>query len=250
MDINLTMSRLNYELMDFVEGVGGAKTARQAGDRFLHFAQDAGAIVTHVFLGAEESSFRATTLPDWVVKAEGTKDVARHSHVPQAVRAGVPMFFWGADIDRSNPKATPEGKHIGLERLRLFGQRNAVSFALPNKHGAFCGAGAGLGFEEDERLFRVRMDEISGVLSVATYTAHCRMQQLIVQEHIASPLSKRQGEILQLLAAGYQLGGIADKLSISDSTVNLHLSQLKKKLRVRTKEQALAKALTNNWIEV
>ena len=76
------------------------------------------------------------------------------------------------------------------------------------------------------------------------------MQILLRTDLPVSPLSKRQGEILQLLAAGYQLGGISDKLGIADSTVNLHLAQLKKNLNVKTKEQALAMALTNGWIQI
>jgi len=65
-----------------------------------------------------------------------------------------------------------------------------------------------------------------------------------------SPLSKRQAEILYLLAKGDRLSAIAARLQIADSTVNLHLAQMKKKLKAKTKEQALAMALVNGWVTV
>ncbi|APX16095.1 hypothetical protein BWR17_09775 [Phaeobacter inhibens] len=235
-------------MLDFVDGIARSESPEAAGRHYITFVQASGAVIAHAFMGLDSSSFRATTLPDWMVESESTEAAVWDSHVPAAIRAGVPMFFWGAEIDKYNPQAKPTGKQIGQERLRLFKQRNAVSFGLKNLDGST--AGAGLGFEDGERLFRLRMAEIGGLLSVATFSAHCRMQQLLPLTKAPSPLSKRQAEILQLLGAGYQLSGVADKLGIADSTVNLHLSQLKKKLGVRTKEQALATALMQGWIAV
>lgn len=76
------------------------------------------------------------------------------------------------------------------------------------------------------------------------------MQQLMNPETFHSPLTRRQSEILLHLASGHTLGRIADKLGISDSTVNMHLSEMKKKLNVKTKEQALALAISNRWISI
>ncbi|PTQ75944.1 response regulator transcription factor [Celeribacter persicus] len=65
---------------------------------------------------------------------------------------------------------------------------------------------------------------------------------------IPSPLSPRQTQILSLLAQGYRLGEIAQRLGISDSAVNLYLSNTKQKLGLKTKEHCLALAVRNGWL--
>ena len=65
-----------------------------------------------------------------------------------------------------------------------------------------------------------------------------------------SPLSGRQAEVLTLLANGRTLSEIAQEMDISTSAVNLYLSNLRSKLNARTKEQALAMAITKGWIKI
>ena len=76
------------------------------------------------------------------------------------------------------------------------------------------------------------------------------MELFYKPERLRSPLSNRQRQILQLLSEGYRTDMIADKLGITNSAVNLYLTKLKKKLNVKTREQALAQALTNGWIQL
>lgn len=241
---------MNLPLLDFVERVGSATTAEMAGQGLIDFAQNAGANVVHAFMGTEFEHFRATTLPDWAVEFDTSLPGLLTSHTVVAVRSGQPRVFWGEELDRDNPLATETSRISTRFRRDHFGQNSCVSFAMPDADGQYRGAGVGLGFEDHAAPFLQRMEECCGTLAVASFAAHTRLQLLLKSQKLPSPLSKRQGEILQLLAAGFQLSGIADKLGIADSTVNLHLAQLKKKLNVKTKEQALAMALTNRWIEV
>lgn len=58
----------------------------------------------------------------------------------------------------------------------------------------------------------------------------------------ASPLSKRETEVLQLLAAGNSYTMIADKLFINKETVRTHIKNIYQKLEVNSKAQAIEKA--------
>lgn len=56
-------------------------------------------------------------------------------------------------------------------------------------------------------------------------------------------LTKREEEILELLAQGFLYKEIADKLSISAGTVNSHLKNVYSKLHVRSRTEAVLKYL-------
>jgi DNA-binding NarL/FixJ family response regulator len=59
------------------------------------------------------------------------------------------------------------------------------------------------------------------------------------------PLSKREQEILNLLAKGYRYKEIADTLSISFETVRTHLKNIYDKLHVHSRTEAVVKYLRN-----
>ncbi|UWR87829.1 helix-turn-helix transcriptional regulator [Phaeobacter inhibens] len=239
---------MNLQLLDFVEQVGSAPTAELAGQSLIAFSCKAGAKVVHAFMGTGLDHFRATTLPGWAVEFDCAMPGLLTAHTVAAVRSGQPRVLWGEELDRDNPRATDVSRRLAQFRKEHFGQNSSVSFAMPDADGRYRGGGVGLGFEDQAAPFLQRMKESCGALAVASFAAHSRMLILSGQGAQSSPLSKRQGEILQLLAAGFQLGAIADRLGIADTTVNFHLAQLKKKLNVKTKEQALAMAVMNDWV--
>lgn len=59
-------------------------------------------------------------------------------------------------------------------------------------------------------------------------------------------LSNRENEILQLLAKGLLYKEIADKLSISTSTVRQHIHKIYEKLHVQNRTEAINKAFGKN----
>jgi LuxR family maltose regulon positive regulatory protein len=56
------------------------------------------------------------------------------------------------------------------------------------------------------------------------------------------PLSQRESEVLQLLAAGLPNKGIAQTLVIATSTVKKHLKNIYQKLNVHSRTEAVARA--------
>jgi DNA-binding NarL/FixJ family response regulator len=62
------------------------------------------------------------------------------------------------------------------------------------------------------------------------------------------PLTQREEEVLRLLVQGFIKKEIADHLSISQHTVDMHLRSVYRKLHVRTQTEAVSKALRQGLV--
>lgn len=76
-----------------------------------------------------------------------------------------------------------------------------------------------------------------------TVVEYFHKQQGNSAEHVS--LSRREEEILRLLAKGYRYKEIADALAISFETVRSHLKNIYDKLHVRSRTEAVVKYLRN-----
>lgn len=63
------------------------------------------------------------------------------------------------------------------------------------------------------------------------------------------PLSEREIEVLERIAAGHSNKEIADELGISTQTVKNHISSILRKLSLNDRTQAVILALRRGWIE-
>ena len=69
-------------------------------------------------------------------------------------------------------------------------------------------------------------------------------------QSIYSPLSPRELEVLELVAAGRTNKEIAVRLDISNQTVKNHVSSILRKLAVNDRTQAVVYAMRRGWIKV
>lgn len=65
---------------------------------------------------------------------------------------------------------------------------------------------------------------------------------------INNPFSEKENLVLDALVNGKSYKSIAEYLEISLDTVRYHIKNIYLKLQVKTKEEAISKAKTNNWI--
>ncbi|WP_409290532.1 response regulator [Peribacillus sp. SCS-26] len=63
-------------------------------------------------------------------------------------------------------------------------------------------------------------------------------------------LTRRECEVLQLLADGQSNRGIGETLYISEKTVKNHVSNILQKMNVNDRTQAVVLAIKNGWVEV
>lgn len=73
-------------------------------------------------------------------------------------------------------------------------------------------------------------------------------QQERVEAMIQSPLSVREGEILNYVANGQINKEIAFQLGISEQTIKNHISNILRKLDVNDRTQAVVLAMQNGWV--
>ncbi|HEY57115.1 MAG TPA: response regulator transcription factor [Anaerolineae bacterium] len=64
------------------------------------------------------------------------------------------------------------------------------------------------------------------------------------------PLTKRELEVLALVAKGYTNKAIAAQLHISDRTVQRHLAHIFDKLQSRSRTEAVMRAVSLGWLEI
>jgi len=63
-------------------------------------------------------------------------------------------------------------------------------------------------------------------------------------------LTRRECEVLQLLADGKSNRAISEHLFISEKTVKNHVSNILQKMNVNDRTQAVVMAIRNGWVEV
>ncbi|WP_226037119.1 response regulator [Aquibacillus saliphilus] len=63
-------------------------------------------------------------------------------------------------------------------------------------------------------------------------------------------LTRRECEVLQLLAEGKSNRGVSESLYISEKTVKNHVSNILQKMSVNDRTQAVVSAIRNGWVEV
>ncbi len=63
-------------------------------------------------------------------------------------------------------------------------------------------------------------------------------------------LTARQTEVLQLLVNGKSTKQIAGRLGINSHTVNVHIFDARRRLRARTRDQAIARAIMAGYVSI
>ena len=96
-----------------------------------------------------------------------------------------------------------------------------------------------------DRLFSER----AGLLSLFGFVADQHLRRLKHPDaSLVSPLSRRERECLLWLSRGLRTAEIAERIGIRPVTVDLHVRSARAKLKARTREHALAIALTTGQI--
>ncbi|MDQ0231443.1 response regulator transcription factor [Metabacillus malikii] len=98
---------------------------------------------------------------------------------------------------------------------------------------------------------RVTHNLVNEFRRLATANGQASSQPL--QPEIRRPLhilTRRECEVLQMLADGKSNRGIGEALFISEKTVKNHVSNILQKMNVNDRTQAVVVAIKNGWVEV
>lgn len=104
--------------------------------------------------------------------------------------------------------------------------------------------------DENERQFQLRLGELRSTIVSAASMASAKLQHFGIEpmQLLSAPLTGREVDCLLFLACGDRQREIANRMSIDIKTVEMHLSNARKKLDARTTHQAIARAILQGHI--
>jgi DNA-binding CsgD family transcriptional regulator len=188
---------------------------------------------------------RRTTSPEWWLEHYVARRFAVVDPGRAHCRRSSDVLLTGLDF--ASPDADPHQTAF-FEESRSLGIRNG--FVLPLRLGRDQRFG---GFSCQMRLSPDKLDrwfaEVGSTLQVALFYADWKHLELMRRADAeAVGLSPRERECLLWLAKGLRNDRVAERMGISNPTVEMHLAHARRKLGAATREQALAKALALHLI--
>ncbi len=137
-----------------------------------------------------------------------------------------------------------------LAHLAERGIRNGLGVPVRTK-GEHSFGGWVFSSSEDDKTYGKADKEYGRTMQLAGVLAYERMVALgVEQPALGRALSDRERECLLWLCAGFRVSIIAERLQISESAVNLYISNAKHKLGAKTREQAIARAIFGGQINI
>ena len=238
---------MDHELGDFLTAVDRAQTVDHAWTATVRYLKTVGIEHVHYVYaprrkpgGSSEVVLRRTTSPEWWLehyKKSGFASV--DPGIAHCARSSDPLL---TGLDFAPPNAHP--RQIAFhEESRALDIRNGVMIPLrleqEDRFGAFA-CQTRFGRAELEHWFTVT----GSSLELAVFYADAKFLSLRRKADAKEVnLSRRECECLLWLSKGLRNERIAERMGISNSTVEMHLTHARSKLGARTREQALAKAI-------
>jgi DNA-binding NarL/FixJ family response regulator len=202
----------------------------------------------------EDNEQLRSTLARMIARAEGFQCAGQHGSAEAALEA----------IPRENPNVVLMDINLpgmnGVECVRklkqLLPQTQVVMLtAYEDTENIFNSLAAGasgylLKRSKSAEILEALRDVQNGGSPMTTHIARKVVQSFQASATAATTstqatedLSPREHEVLDLLSQGFMYKEIADKLSISFETVRTYIRRIYEKLHVRTRTEAVAKAL-------
>jgi DNA-binding NarL/FixJ family response regulator len=141
----------------------------------------------------------------------------------------------------------------GIEKIRrLFPRLNVIVITVHENDDlifdALCAGATGYLTKNTapEKLMDAIKDAYHGGAPMSTQIARKVVNSF--QRNLYSPLTKRETEVLEILAKGKSYSTIADELFVNKETIRTHIKNIYLKLEVHSKAEAIEKALKNKLI--
>jgi DNA-binding CsgD family transcriptional regulator len=143
---------------------------------------------------------------------------------------------------------SPRERQMRLDSI-AFGAEKGLSIPIHGPHEDFA---IFLVVQMQQETCLNHWHDLQHELFAAGYFYYSYLQPMLLKNQKPSAkykLTERDLQCLALLAKNYTLKFIAENLSITERTVNYHLQKLNKKLGVKNKYQAVAKALQKGLVK-
>jgi DNA-binding CsgD family transcriptional regulator len=191
-----------------------------------------------------------TTLPMAWVRRYGEKGyIEIDPRITETYNRNVP-FVWDAADYRDDPRYTEF-----FDDAARFGVCSGVSISFrdPDHGRVLCAFNSSITPVDETR--RAAIASLVGELMLFAASFHDFFMAHFVDNDKAlmtrvAPLSKRERQCLELAANGMTSSDIGSKLGITERTANFHFNNLKQKLGVLNRQEAIAVGIARGWIRV
>lgn len=240
---------MGFDADQIIEDVAGAKTAAS---RFAVLTNALSAIgletVNYGVFGPnaddlieKEVQFLTTMRGEWMDYYYDKNLSSTDTHVLRARSGKITSYVWGESAYGRLETQQYETARLVAEA----GMRSALCVPVTGPSGGFAPVGAiNLGSGMPERDFRMIIREHGSELINLSHLFHAATIRQVWREQIGvEPLSARERDCLRHLAAGRRLEAVAHALGLAKITVEVHVSNARRKMAARTTTEAVAKAL-------
>lgn len=234
-------------LSDYLTALKQFTSELATGEHLLLFFQNLGADGGNIWFsnGIDEPSTwnsEATSYSSDCLDTMYGFDRPNELTTPQLVSNSRHYVRVGWDIDRYHfDKASADYAFSQIIHLDCQ-MRNAIITPIPTV--GFIGS-SGISCYTSEPIvkFDKLLSEKGTEIALASYATHLHMQHLQNQPTFSIKLSAREKECLLWLAKGLRTKEISYKLNLREVTINLYITNARKKLSASTREEAIAKAI-------
>ncbi len=240
-----------HELQDFSEDVARLSSADAVWSRMANLAEDRGMPFCTLTMARRETGLHSSqfisSLPDEF--RDNYREGGLIGDDPFLSLICRNMTAAGIVTDGDRFPETNGRQGAFLELTRSFGVKTALCIPVRTIQQSEFG-GWVIGGTTDGPAFDRICETFTAELHLAGLMAFERLTALA---HRARPahgrLSPRERECMLWLSAGLRVAKIAHRLDISESAVALYITNARRKLGARTREQAVARAIMSGEIE-
>ena len=188
-------------------------------------------------------TFISTMTDDWIAYYGDRRFDLSDPHVKFVREGRLAPYKWGESV---LPDLDCADEKLVVAETVSAGLKSQYSVILPDARTSVRPIGAltiGSSMRENEYFGSIAGRE--GDLAALAMLFHFLSIGEVKREQAgASRLSVRERDCLAYVALGVRTGAIADKLGLSEVTIELHLRNARAKLRASTTAQAVARAIT------
>lgn len=241
-------------LLDFMDGLSGAKTELQAGEYLLTHFQNQGFLGGNIWFGTGEGNHRAnnsiTTYTKEFLEYQYQPKIIDNIAMPRIVNTSDKPYRCGWDIESKKYDKTSIDYEYSAVSLDAITRRNAIIFPIKT-HGLPGNSGVSVISEMDRETFDAELEQKGPHLQQCAIATHTYMQILrrrALKIEPVAQLTDREKECLSWKVRGYSNYEIAEQMKISETRVNQLFRQARKRLNVKRSSEALLKAVLSGLI--
>lgn len=245
------------QLSDFFDLLNAARSADTQWQALIRFMGDHGAdTINYAVLNTLEFERKIAPViqfsnmsASWIDHYLDQRMDLADPHVRHVREGNLNAYRW--DEARTGRLQSEKGRGV-LALAAEAGLRSQISVVAPDPIGygdPIGGMTIGSSLDADE-YFRVIEGKENLLLSAAMLFHSSSIGEIRRQHVGAQPLSERERDCMSFVAAGLRNSRIAERMRVSEVTVEMHLRSARRKLRARTTAQAIARAMIFGDIKI